>query len=56
MDPSWAPACTGYPGADNDDYYDRLNSYGYLSLVAKTGMSTWARICLHAYAFRLNVI
>lgn len=55
MDRLWAPACTGYPGADNNDYYDRLNSYGYLRLVVKKGISTCAHSCLHEYAFRHNI-
>lgn len=39
MDPLWAPACTGYPGADNngDDNanYDSGDTYGYLKLIGK---------------------
>jgi hypothetical protein len=38
MDPLWLPACTGYPGADNNsDYnnYDRGDSHGSLSLIVK---------------------
>jgi hypothetical protein len=38
MDPLWLPACTGYPGADNnsDNYYDLWDSYDYLNLIIKT--------------------
>jgi hypothetical protein len=40
MGPLWAPACTGYPGADNnaDNNYDGRDSGGheYLALSVKT--------------------
>jgi hypothetical protein len=38
MDPLWLPACTGYPGADNNsdnNNYDRGDSHGSLSLIVK---------------------
>ena len=59
MDPSWVPACTGYPGADNNAnnnaYYDRWDSYGYLSLIVKRQSSACAHICLNEYALRLDI-
>jgi hypothetical protein len=39
VDPLWIPACTGYPGADNNsDYnanYDSGDSYAHLRLIVK---------------------
>jgi hypothetical protein len=37
MDPLWPPACTGYPGADNNGdnnaNYDHRDSHGDLNLI-----------------------
>ena len=35
MDPLWPPACTGYPGADNNTNYDHRDSHGDLNLIVK---------------------
>lgn len=54
MDPLWAPACTGYPGADNNadnnDNDDRRDSYGYFGLIVKREKNAWANICSNEHA------